>query len=30
VLASTSWEVHVHESERVQVTYANLGIGRAF
>jgi len=30
VLASSSWEIHVHESERVQVTYASLGIGRLF
>lgn len=30
ILASTSWEIHVHESERVQVTYASAGIGRRF
>jgi hypothetical protein len=30
VVASSSWEFHTRESERIQVTFATLGVGRAF
>ncbi len=30
LMASSSWELHTRESERIQVTFANLGVSRTF